>query len=125
MERYDADDAANPQRLAERARAAFARPGQPPDGGHDHGRTSVREAEYKGHRIRIETTYHITIDGRPVTGHLMVNNAGLVHYHSIPNQEFVSAVDMVKRIIDLTPPNAGDRPPGNPTPDPAHPEHNH
>ena len=42
----------------------------------------------------------------PVTGHLEVGNDGSVHYHAIPNQEFASAVDMVKRVIDLTPPTA-------------------
>jgi len=31
-----------------------------------------------------------------------VNNAGSVHYHAIPNQEFASAVDLVKRIVDLS-----------------------
>jgi hypothetical protein len=36
----------------------------------------VREAEYKGHRIRIETTYRITVDDEPVTGHVTVGIAG-------------------------------------------------
>jgi len=36
----------------------------------------------------------------------MVGNDGRVHYHAIPNQEFESAVDMVKRVIDLTPPDS-------------------
>jgi hypothetical protein len=42
------------------------------------------------------------VDGVPITGHLLVTNAGRVHYHAIPNQEFASAVDLVKRIIDLS-----------------------
>ena len=49
------------------------------------------------------TTYRIEVDGVPITGHLLVTNEGTVHYHAIPNQEFASAVDMVKRIIDLSP----------------------
>jgi hypothetical protein len=83
---------------------------------HVHGppRPSVRETTYKGHRIRVVTTYEISVDGKPVTGHLMISNEGTVHYHAIPNQEFVSMVDMVKRIVDLawdlgsTPPSTGD-----------------
>jgi hypothetical protein len=113
MERYDAEKAGKPEELADRAREAFAAATQHMEHGLDHGpKSSVREARYKGHRIRIETTYQITVDGQPVTGHVMVNNEGRVHYHSIPNQEFPSAVDMVKRIIDLLPPESpvGQRP---------------
>ena len=78
---------------------------------HEHAAESVREATYKGHQIRIVTTYRIEVDGVPITGHLLVTNTGTVHYHAIPNQEFASAVDMVERIIDLSPegftPDAG------------------
>ncbi len=63
---------------------------------------SVRQVSYRGHDIRIVTSYRIELDGAPVTGHFMVNNAGRVHYHAIPNQEFGSAVDVVKRIVDLS-----------------------
>jgi hypothetical protein len=63
---------------------------------------SVRELTYKGHHIRIVTSYRIELDGRPITGHFLVNNAGQVHYHAIPNQEFPSAVDVIKRIVDLS-----------------------
>lgn len=73
------------------------------DHAHEHAAESVRETTYKGHRIRIVTTYRIEVDGVPITGHLLVTNAGTLHYHAIPNQEFASAVDMVKRIIDLSP----------------------
>lgn len=107
-QQYDDRAAADPDRLAARAGEAFASQAkQPAIHGHDHDEptsTTVREVRHKGHRIRIETTYRITVDGQPVTGHVMVNNAGRVHYHSIPNQEFDSAVDMVKRIIDLAGP---------------------
>ncbi len=112
MERYDAENAANPEELATRAHEAFATHAE--HAGHGQGAeasASVREVRYKGRRIRIETTYRITVDGKPVTGHVMVNEEGRVHYHSIPNQEFPSAVDMVKRIIDLVPP-------GTPLPNP-------
>ena len=103
MNRYDARSAADPGKLAQQAQAAFSAQSQGPHAG--HGESSMREVRYKGHRIRIETTYSITVDGKPVMGHVAVNNDGNVHYHSIPNQEFASAVDMVKRIIDLTPPD--------------------
>jgi hypothetical protein len=118
MEKYDQRQAADPEALASNAQAAF-----PPDPGHTGAHaeptpTSVREVSYKGRTIRIETSYSITVDGEPVTGHVMVNNEGKVHYHAIPNQEFASAVDMVKRIIDLTPP-------GEPSPDPNPGNHDH
>lgn len=76
-------------------------------GAHEHPGETVREVEHKGHRIRIVTTYRIEVDGVPVTGHLSVTNEGGVHYHAVPNEEFRSAVDMVKRIIDLSPQGLG------------------
>ncbi|HEX2053775.1 MAG TPA: hypothetical protein VHJ78_08645 [Actinomycetota bacterium] len=63
---------------------------------------SIREEVYKGHHIKVVTTYEITVDGRPVSGHLSIDNSGSVHYHAIPNQEFLSMIDMVKRIIDVS-----------------------
>ena len=101
---YDLGSAVDPHRLAARAKGNFP---TTPEAGHDHA-VSVRRVEYQGHAIRIETTYRITIDGEPVGGHILVGNDGRVHYHSIPNQEFASAVDMVKRVIDLTPPGSVD-----------------
>jgi hypothetical protein len=83
----------------ERYRAELSRLHEP----HHHGDGSVRELMYRGHTIRIVTSYEIAVDGMPVTGHLLVTNEGAVHYHAIPNQEFASAVDMVKRMIDLAP----------------------
>jgi hypothetical protein len=85
---------------------------------HEHPTESVREATYKGHHIRIVTTYRIEVDGAPITGHLLVTHEGTVHYHAIPNQEFASAVDMVKRIIDLSPEGLTPPPEG-------HGEHHH
>jgi hypothetical protein len=78
---------------------------------HHHGETTVREDSYRGHTIRIVTTYEIEVDGLPVTGHLLVTNEGSVHYHAIPNQEFASAVDMVRRMIDLAPEQFPEPPP--------------
>jgi hypothetical protein len=71
---------------------------------HRHEATaSVREAEYKGHRIVIRTTYDIRIDGKPVAGHVGVTNDGQVHYHPVPNVSFSSAIDLVKQLIDIFP----------------------
>jgi hypothetical protein len=79
---------------------------------HHHGNTTVREVTYGTHSIRVVTSYDIEVDGEPVTGHLLVTNEGTVHYHAIPNQEFASALDMVKRMIDLAPDQFPD-PPGD------------
>lgn len=67
------------------------------------GMTSVRQADYKGHRIVVKTTYQVTIDGRPFKGELSVTNAGSVHYHGMPNVSFASAVDLIKCAIDVFP----------------------
>jgi hypothetical protein len=100
---YDIPGMSDPRELSRRAAQTFPKVGDVP---HSHELSSIREIEYKKHQIRIETTYRITVDDVPVTGHLEVANDGSVHYHAIPNQEFASAVDMVKRVIDLTPPTA-------------------
>jgi hypothetical protein len=74
---------------------------QPHDHGHANGTsTSVREFEHRGHRVRIETTYHITIDGEPMVGHVEVLPSGQVHYHRFPQYAPNSAVDVVKAVID-------------------------
>lgn len=84
-------------------------PGMP---GHSHGQpgtaTSVRESMHDGHQIRIETTYRITIDGKPLEGHVDVLDNGSVHYHGLPNYAVASAVDLVRLVID----HFGTEPPG-------------
>jgi hypothetical protein len=96
--------AEQPEQLSRYARERFLE--QVHRHGHNgHTTSSVREVEYKGRKIRIETTYRITVDDEPVLGQVIVENSGRVHYHSIPNQEFKSAVDMVMRLIDLVPPS--------------------
>lgn len=67
------------------------------------GMSSVREADYQGHHIVVETTYKITIDGRRFQGALGVTDGGDVHYHGMPNVGFASAVDLVKAVIDTFP----------------------
>ena len=72
--------------------------------GHAHGEggvsTSVRTAVHRGHEIRIETTYAITIDGKPLEGGLEVLNNGAVHYHGLPQYALPSAIDMCRRVLD-------------------------
>ena len=67
------------------------------------GAESLRETDYSGHHIAIQTIYRITIDGRPFAADLGVMNNGQVHYHAIPNMTFDSAIDLVKALIDVFP----------------------
>ena len=71
---------------------------------HRHGgMDSVREADYAGHHIVIRTRYQIEVDGRMLMGHMGVTNDGNVHYHPVPNVAFPSAVELVKKLIDIFP----------------------
>jgi hypothetical protein len=113
------DEVVSPQQQAagmERHRTDLQRLHEP----HHHGPSTVREITYGRHTIRVVTSYEIEVDGRPITGHLLVTNEGTVHYHAIPNQEFASALDMVKRIIDLAPEEFPD-----PAPPTDHHDHDH
>jgi hypothetical protein len=72
--------------------------------GHDKGPfQSVREVEHKGHKIAIYTQYEIRVDGKPFTSHVYVDNTGKVSTHALPAYSFVSAVELVKKIIDEFP----------------------
>ena len=66
---------------------------------------SVREVEYKGHSIVIRTRYEIRVDGKPLGGHIYVDNSGRVSSHAMPTYSFVSTVDLVKKLIDAFPAN--------------------
>lgn len=66
-----------------------------PGGGHHGESTSVRAATYRGHEIRVETTYRATIDGG-----LDVLNNGAVHYHGLPQYAVASALDVLRLVID-------------------------
>jgi len=71
---------------------------------HRHGQMdSVREADYAGHHIVVRTHYQVEVDGHMLMGHMGVTNDGQVHYHAVPNLSFSSAVDLVKRLIDIFP----------------------
>jgi hypothetical protein len=72
---------------------------------HHHGGPveSVREADHEGHHIVIRTAYTIEVDGRPIEVPLGVDNDGHVHCHSLPNYQFLSAINMVKQLISSFP----------------------
>src|SRR5262245_1355002 len=74
---------------------------------HEHGGgvdiATVREDDYKGRHIVLRTTYHIDVNGTPFQGQLALDNAGRVHCHALPNYQFASAVEMVKRLVDIFP----------------------
>lgn len=79
---------------------------------------SVREAEYEGHTIVIKTTYQLEVDGRIFDVPLILDNAGNLQCHSLPNYQFGSAVDMVKQLIATFPDDfaPGATPPTQPMP---------
>jgi hypothetical protein len=72
-----------------------------------HDSVVTRETDYKGHHIVVRTRYEVEVDGKMLMGHMGVNNSGAVHYHPVPNLKFASALDMVKKIIDVFPDEFG------------------
>ena len=102
MEQSELARAADPTSIAEhvaRNAPAFRR------AAHEHGepKPNVREASYRGHRISIQTSYRIEIDGRPLAIPIHVGNNGQVHSHILPNFVFSSVTDLVERVIDAFP----------------------
>ncbi len=73
---------------------------------HLHGEQemeSVRQAEHKGHSIMVRTRYEIEVDRKPVVSPVIVDNFGRVSCHALPNYSFLSAIDLVKQLIDTFP----------------------
>lgn len=67
-----------------------------------HGATkSIRRQEYKGKSIRVETSYKFYIDDKPVNLHASVMNDGKVHCHTLPQYAFTSALQMLRRVVDV------------------------
>ena len=64
---------------------------------------SLREAEYRGHRISITTTYDVAIDGKRISLPFHVDDNGVVSCHAVPNYASTSALDVGRRIIDAYP----------------------
>ena len=65
-----------------------------------HHHTSVRTFEHQGRQVSIETRYRIVIDGVEFPDPVEVGLDGTVHYHGLPQYAPLSAVDLVKSIID-------------------------
>ena len=63
----------------------------------------VESEEYNGHQIVIRTTYHIEVDGTALMGHLSVDSDGHVESHALPNYEFTTPMNFVKKLIDEFP----------------------
>jgi len=63
----------------------------------------VESEQYNGHQIVIRTTYHIEVDGTPLMGHLSVDSNGHVESHALPNYEFTTPMNFVKKLIDEFP----------------------
>lgn len=97
----DLDSDSEPRKLAAYLSGLAA------SGMHEHGHgaavESVREDEFKGHHIVVRTTYSLEVDGRVLEVPLMVDNDGNVRCHSLPNYQFVSAIDLVHQLIDTYP----------------------
>lgn len=74
----------------------------PESHGHRDSFTTVRLATYRDRKIRVETTYKITINEEPVTTHTTVLDDGSVHCHSFPNYSFPSAMDLARKIVDVS-----------------------
>ncbi|MFI6157224.1 hypothetical protein ACIBCA_31590 [Kitasatospora sp. NPDC051170] len=65
--------------------------------------TSVRTAEFRGHRISVTTSYEITVDGKRVDAGMDVDNSGMLSCHGLPAYQFLSAVDAVRVLINTYP----------------------
>lgn len=80
---------------------------QSQDHAHGHGGDgsieTLREDDYEGHHIEIQTTYKIEVDGEILLAPIGLDNDGNLHCHALPNYQFTSAVDMVRRLIDNFP----------------------
>lgn len=74
----------------------------PEEHGHTDTFTTIRETAYRGKDIRVETTYRFTIDDEPLRAHVMVLDDGTVHYHGLPNYSFPSAMDLARKIVDMS-----------------------
>jgi hypothetical protein len=69
----------------------------------EHAMESVRTAEHNGHSILVRTHYEFEVDGNPLVSPVMVDNFGRVACHALPNYSFLSAIDLVKQLIETFP----------------------
>lgn len=88
-------------------------------GHHMHG-NPVRVATHKGHKIEIKTSYEVKVDGKKLGIQFGPEQDGSVAYHSVPNQSFPSAVDLVRCLIDVFPGDFGKKSGGKAAPHAGH-----
>jgi hypothetical protein len=128
MDPLDLASAARPDRIAAAVAANTAddEAGAGPHTGHGPGGelASVRTATHEGHEIVIRTRYEIEVDGQPFSPHVVVDNAGRVHYHGLPTRDFASLVALVEKAIDVFPDDFGPAPHDDGHP-PDHPDGHH
>ncbi|MET9734775.1 hypothetical protein ABZZ79_30295 [Streptomyces sp. NPDC006458] len=75
-----------------------------PEQPHHHGPlTTIRQDDFRGHRIVVTTTYEVTVDGEPLHAPLIVTDDGQVHCHALPTYEFRSATDTIRALIENFP----------------------
>ncbi|WP_257453694.1 hypothetical protein [Archangium lipolyticum] len=70
---------------------------------HEDLARSVRTLEHQGRTISITTTYEVSIEGRPVTLHMMVDEEGQLWSHLCPYQTFASALELVRHLLTRMP----------------------
>jgi hypothetical protein len=102
MRKRDLDQAADPRTFSRYFQANWRKDKRAVHQ-HEVSPDTTRTDRYKGHLITIRTRYEIDIDGQPVKGHVDVGNDGMVQYHPLPNYSFMSAVDLVRTLIDTFP----------------------
>lgn len=91
----------------EKAIAAYAtdviRPALSAHHTHEGEMSGSRKVEHRGFQISIRTSYRIFVNGRRIRTMLQVDNDGQLTCHAMPNYSFMSAVDLVKQLIETFP----------------------
>lgn len=64
---------------------------------------SSRTTVHEGHQVTVTTTYHVTVDGAPVTARLCVADSGMLYSPILPYHQFTSALDAVRALISAYP----------------------
>jgi hypothetical protein len=65
--------------------------------------SSVRGFDFRGHDVRITTTYRVEIDGHPVHLHALVDDQGNLLCHTFPYRRYRSAVELVRELLERFP----------------------
>jgi hypothetical protein len=70
---------------------------------HESLARSDRTLEHEGRTITITTTYEVSVEGRPVTLHMMVDEEGRLWSHLCPYLTFASAPELVSHLLTRMP----------------------